>query len=207
MTVNAVVMRPASDMRGGAMDHYMIGTYVVRAGGAGDANEAPRGFIQVTQDLLDLPVSPHFRLGQFLCKQESAWPRYMALREPLILKLETVLQKVNAAGIRADGFTVMSGFRTPHYNAAIGNRTTSSRHLYGGAADIFIDEDGDGRMDDLDRDGRHDRRDAEMLYRLIDGLSREPAPAFVPGGLSAYAANAAHGPFVHVDARGVRARW
>jgi hypothetical protein len=27
------------------------------------------------------------------------------------------------------------------------------------------------------------------------------------GGLSAYRANSAHGPFVHIDARGVRARW
>ena len=35
-------------------------------------------------------------------------------------------------------------------------------------------------------------------------LARHPHLA---GGLSAYPANSAHGPFVHIDARGARARW
>jgi hypothetical protein len=39
-----------------------------------------------------------------------------------------------------------------------------SQHQFGAAADIFIDEDGDGVMDDLDGDGpqRYPRR--EVLY-------------------------------------------
>jgi hypothetical protein len=51
---------------------------------------------------------------------------------------------------------VMSGFRTPRYNKSGGNtggRANLSRHMYGDASDIFVDNDGNGTMDDLNRDG------------------------------------------------------
>lgn len=53
--------------------------------------------------------------------------------------LEFILEKVNAQGYRWETFCVMSGYRTPYYNKAIGN-VRYSRHLWGDAADIFIDE-------------------------------------------------------------------
>jgi uncharacterized protein YcbK (DUF882 family) len=66
----------------------------------------------------------------------------------MLIKLEALLEAANANGWEAKSFYVMSGFRTPYYNSSIGNDTSSSRHLYGGAADIWIDNDGDGQMDD-----------------------------------------------------------
>ena len=42
------------------------------------------------------------------------------------------------------------------------------------------------------------------MVERVRALSPEP---FVPGGMSLYRRNAAHGPFVHVDARGQVARW
>ena len=48
---------------------------------------------------------------------------------------------------------VMSAFRTARTYRSIGNRTIYRRHLYGDAADIFVDADGDGPMDDLNGDG------------------------------------------------------
>ena len=103
----------------------------------------------------------------------------------------------------------MSGFRTPRYNAlgvgAEGGRARASRHMYGDAADVFVDADGNGRMDDLDRDGRVTVKDARLLLAVAEEVEASH-PEFV-GGLSAYPANAAHGPFVHVDVRGTRARW
>ena len=60
------------------------------------------------------------------------------------------------AGLPVTTFRIMSGYRTPYYNRSIGNETRYSRHLYGDAADIYVDEDGDGVMDDLDGDGRAD---------------------------------------------------
>jgi acetyl-CoA carboxylase carboxyltransferase component len=59
------------------------------------------------------------------------------------------LQALNEAGRTVERFVVMSGYRTPFYNAAIGN-VPYSRHVWGGAADIYIDDaPRDGEMDDL----------------------------------------------------------
>jgi len=207
MTLNVFVMVPASEVRDGELNGYRIGSYPSVALRGLDIYRPPRGFIEVTPELVDTAVSPHFTLGQFLCKQESGWPKYLVLRERLLLKLELLLEQANLAGLRCDTFTVMSGYRTPHYNRAIGN-VQYSRHLWGGAADIFIDVDpADGVMDDLDRNGAIDVRDAHVLYHLVDGLHGKPWYAAFVGGLGAYRATAAHGPFIHVDARGFRARW
>jgi uncharacterized protein YcbK (DUF882 family) len=103
----------------------------------------------------------------------------------------------------------MSGFRSPQYNAQgvgpKGGRASHSRHMYGDAADIFVDADGDGVMDDLNHDGKITVDDARVLLAIAERVESEH-PELV-GGLSAYPANGAHGPFVHVDVRGVRARW
>ena len=103
----------------------------------------------------------------------------------------------------------MSGFRTPQYNALgvgrKGGRARDSRHMYGDASDMIVDADGDGCMDDLNHDGRVNLADAKVLFAAAEAV--EAAHPELVGGLSAYPATSAHGPFVHIDARGVRARW
>ena len=101
----------------------------------------------------------------------------------------------------------MSGFRTPLYNGSIGNQSVYSRHLWGGAADIFLDKDGDGVMDDLNRDGHSDFADARIPFDLSERVDLGESPGIRPGGMGTYRRNAVHGPFVHVDARGRSARW
>ncbi len=103
-------------------------------------------------------------------------------------------------------FHVMSGYRTPAYNRSLGN-VRYSQHPLGAAADIFIDENGDGRMDDLNGDGGSDLRDAAVLYRLIDAAAARPEAQGLIGGIGKYRATAAHGPFVHMDVRNGKARW
>ena len=111
------------------------------------------------------------------------------------------------AGYRATTFHVMSGYRTPAYNCSLGN-VRFSKHQFGAAADIFIDENGDGVMDDLNGDGRSDIRDAEVLCRLIDNAAARPeGRGLIGGGLGKYPSTAAHGPFVHVDVRDRKALW
>ncbi|MDF1693503.1 MAG: D-Ala-D-Ala carboxypeptidase family metallohydrolase [Zhongshania sp.] len=200
------VLRPASQIVNGKLKGYQIGSYPSALKGL-ETYKPPAGFIEVTPALEQLLVSPHFRLGQFLCKQQSGYPKYLLLRADLLNKLELLLKTVNAQGIRADSFVVMSGYRTPFYNKAIGN-VTNSRHIYGGAADIFIDvKPVNDYMDDLNGDGLTNLKDAEYLYGIADKLVSHSKHPELMGGVGLYDKTPAHGPFVHVDVRGTPARW
>lgn len=208
MTLNRIVMRAREIADADGINGFILGAYPAEPYRGEMSYLAPQAFIEILPGMEDVALSPHFRLRQFLCKQEGdeVAPRYLVLSERLIVKLEVILEAANARGWRTDGFTVMSGYRTPAYNASLGNGE-NSRHIYGGAADIFIDTDGDGVMDDLNRDGVLDRQDAALLYDLVESLSEEAGEAWLAGGLGEYGPNAWHGAFVHVDERGWRARW
>jgi hypothetical protein len=205
-----IALRPFSDKTGGKIGSYRIGFWpaerrkVARAG-----YENPEGFIEVTPENQDTRISEHFRLRDFLTKgQASVWPKYLVLREDLVDKLELVIADLGARGVAVRRMRVMSGFRTPQYNAGGGNtagRATLSRHMYGDAADVFVDNDGDGRMDDLNGDGRVDTRDAAVILAAVERVER--AHPDLVGGVGVYRATSAHGPFAHVDVRGHRARW
>jgi hypothetical protein len=168
----------------------------------------PAGFVEVTRDNEDARLTPHFRLKQFLCKQEPVgqYPKYVVLEERLLLELEAVLELVNTMGFDVDTLHVMSAYRTPYYNKAIGD-VLYSMHQWGRAADIFIDKDDKFRMDDLNRDSRVDINDSRYLADQIERLLLRPAFRRFEGGIGVYPATSAHPPFVHVDVRGTRARW
>ncbi len=201
IVLNVLVANPFDAASQGALNGFRIGDYRPPNG-----NDPPDGFIEANGDVLDLLVAPGFKLRQFLPHQPGN-PRYLALSEPLVLKLQAVLEEVRMEGIEARTLYVMSAFRTPHYNRAIGNRTEGSRHLWGDAGDVFIDETGDGWMDDLTGDGRGGEADARILYRIAERVEARGEPHVRPGGLGFYRANAVRGPFIHIDARGTRARW
>lgn len=199
-----MVAHPAEHVHEGSLHGYAIGRYRARPASMSAAYEPPLGFVEVRPEDLDVLVSPNLRLGQFLCKQQGE-RKFVVVSPNLVLQLESLLEAVNEAGYPARGLTVMSGFRTPAYNRAIGNTTDFSRHLWGDAADVYVDDDGDGSMDDLNRDGRADTGDARWLAGVAESMM---AAADAPtGGLSVYGPTAAHGPFVHVDARGALSRW
>ncbi len=202
--ITALVMHPATSVENERLNGYRIGTYLAEPLRGDPAYLPPTGFVEVSGDLADLLISPRLRLGQFLCKQPGD-PRYVVVSAPLVEKLEAVADRLEAQQVSPSALTVMSGFRTPAYNRAIGNTTSYSRHLWGDAADIYIDADGDGDMDDLDGNGRSDTGDAHVLAGWIEEVVEHEDVK--PGGLSVYRRNAAHGPFVHVDARGTKARW
>lgn len=207
MTLNVFVMVPLASVQGESLNGYRIGHYPSSPLKGLAIYRPPAGFVEVTPENHRTPVAPHFTLEQFLCKQEGGWPKYVVLRERLLLKLEAILEEVNRRGHRAGTLAVLSGYRTPYYNQAIGN-VRYSRHVWGGAADIYIDESPrDGVMDDLNGDGHIDSRDAAVLYDLIEELYGEPWYSPFLGGLGRYRRTTNHGPFVHVDVRGVRARW
>ncbi len=206
--LESFVMVPSTAVHDGLLNGYRIGQYPKIHHALHAASYAPpRGFVEVTPALKSIPVSPHFTLGQFLCKEAGGYPKYLVLQPRLLLKLELLMDYLNAHGIHADKVHVMSGYRTPWYNAQLGN-VPDSRHTLGDAADVYIDvAPRNGIMDDLNHDGRDDFADSRLLAADVDKVFRNPALDYLRGGVGAYHSTAAHGPFVHVDARGWRARW
>ena len=175
----------------------------------GDGNSRrhnPDAFIELMPEDMERPVSTHLSLGQFLCHIEGRYPQYMVLQLELVDKLEAVLEEVRTSYPEASKVHNISGFRTPIYNASIGNETSFSQHLYGGAADVWIESfPANNLMDDIDRNKRVDVFDGEYLVELVRRVEAR-GDARV-GGASAYRWNRAHGPFVHIDVRGSAARW
>ncbi|MGE0826516.1 MAG: D-Ala-D-Ala carboxypeptidase family metallohydrolase [Candidatus Binatia bacterium] len=206
--VNVFVLVPLDRVEDGYLNGYRIGNYPKTPLRNLPTYTLPRGFVEVTPENETLRVSPHFRLQQFLCKQDGGYPKYLILNARLLSTLEVLLELANKQGYYCQTFTIMSGYRTPHYNRAIGNRTTYSRHLWGDAADIFIDENPqDGKMDDLNQDGVIDYRDAEVMYDLIENAYIPRYQRTFLGGLARYRETSWRGPFIHVDVRGSHARW
>ena len=205
VTLNAFVMVPMPSAA--TIGGFLVGRYESRPLRGDPSYARPTGFIEVTEANRGTPVAPHFTIGQFVSKQTRGFPTYLVLRERLLLKLELLLEEVRSAGLPVSTFRIMSGYRTPVYNRSIGNETRYSRHVYGDAADIYVDEDQNGEMDDLDGDGLVTLDDARTLGLVIEGLSQKSWYQPFEGGLGLYRANTAHGPFVHVDVRGHPARW
>jgi hypothetical protein len=214
--LNLISLRPLSDKQNGRVGLYYIGTWPGEKGKVSapkrapvDRYRPPRGFIEVTQQNADTRVSEHFTLRDFLTHdQASVWPKFLVLEMRNVDKLELVLADLQSRGIDVSGVRVLSGFRTPQYNKGGGNtggRAGLSRHMYGDAADIFIDSNRDGVMDDLNRDGRSTIQDARVISQAVDRV--EAAHPELIGGAGVYSAASGHGPFIHIDSRGYRARW
>jgi hypothetical protein len=205
-----ITVRPFSDKVRGRIGGYAIGDFPwERRGSRGASARTPAGLVEVTPANADLPVSQHVRLRDFLTHDQArVWPKYLALREPLLDKLELVVDELHDMGVAVGRLRVMSGFRTPQYNAqgvGAGGRVSDSRHQYGDAADVYVTDGGRDWMTDLNRDGRVDLRDARLLASAAERV--ESAHPELVGGIGIYPATGAHGPFVHIDVRGTRARW
>ncbi|MGB3626283.1 MAG: D-Ala-D-Ala carboxypeptidase family metallohydrolase [Henriciella sp.] len=198
--VSLFVLEPSKNIdSSGRLNGFRMGQY---------PQDQPKGFIRLDEGYGDIKVSPSFRIGQFLCKQQpDHWPKYLLISTPNLERLEYLLASLNEDGVTdADTFFVMSGYRSPFYNTAIGSAKLS-RHMYGDATDIYVDvAPRDGVMDDLNKDGALNKEDANFLYDYAEELFA--AAGDTPkGGLGSYGSNAVHGPFVHVDGRGRPARW
>ncbi|GJL57801.1 MAG: hypothetical protein NPIRA03_06580 [Nitrospirales bacterium] len=206
MTLNVFVMVPFAHNHE-TLHGYRIGRYQQKPLKNNPTYNRPQGFIEVTETNRSAPVSPHFTLGQFVGKQASGYPKYLLLKERLLLKLEMMLEAFNQEGILTSTLHIMSGFRTPFYNRSIGNQTKYSRHLYGGAADFFVDVDENNYMDDVNQDGKSTITDAIVLADIVKKKARETWYQPFVGGLGIYGPKPHRGPFVHVDVRGFPARW
>jgi hypothetical protein len=207
---SVITLRPATEKVGGRLGLYYIGNWpAARKGQRGVSYAPPGGFIEVTPQNQNTQLSEHFKLKDFLPHdQQNVWPKYIVIDMKMIDKDELVLAELQKVGVNPNGVRVMSGFRTPQYNAGGGDprgRAALSRHMYGDANDIFIDNDGNGQMDDLNHDGRVNIADAKVIQDAVNRVERAH-PSLI-GGCGIYSGTSAHGPFTHIDTRGYPARW
>ena len=198
--ITVAVLVPFTEKLGSTLNGYRIGTYLAERVGATD-RDRPLGFVQIDADQMDLQITKHLRLADFISRDgHETWPRYAALDVRLLDKLELVFAEV--ANLRGSlvpdehlGVSVNSGFRTPLYNRKVRRSAKDSRHQYGDAADIAIDANADGRMTSAD---------TRVVAKAVDKV--EAAHPDLVGGLGLYTSGRTS-PYVHIDTRGRKARW
>lgn len=193
------VLVPFELKLGRSLNGYEIGRYPAEWS-HDETAERPAGFAQVREEQLDLPLTRHLRVRDFITHdQQRQWPRYIAVDPRLLDKVELVLRELaRRQGVEVADYDVRvhSGFRTPVHNAGVEGAARDSRHLYGDAADVAIDADGDGRLTLLD---------AYRVEQAVEWIERvHPELA---GGLGVYSSPRYATPYCHIDARGERKRW
>ena len=202
--VNAFVMIPYDSLdKKGHLNGVKIGKYP-KPIDQFPAFTRPRGFVVTTPDNLDTPVSPRYTLRDFASRTMGGFPKYTVLREELLVKLELLTDLVQSRGHKFDRFQVFSGYRPPASNRRV-RYGRNSAHIYGGAADIVVDGNNDGRLDDLNHDGQSNRKDAKLLASYAEEL--EAMHPELTGGIGWYSRTRSRGAFIHVDVRGKRSRW
>ena len=193
------VLVPFSQKAGATLNGYRIGTYLAEKLGTKQV-ERPTGFVEVASANADLPLTKHFKLSDFITHDDQeTWPRYAAISPKLLDKLELVLSELARrrgsdarVGLRV---AVHSGYRTPSWNL-LNRFAGDSRHQYGDAADVAIDANGDGRFT---------LTDSKLVALAVDAVERD-YPDLI-GGFGLYSGPRYRTPYVHIDARGTRARW
>ncbi|MCQ8882684.1 D-Ala-D-Ala carboxypeptidase family metallohydrolase [Pseudoalteromonas shioyasakiensis] len=197
-----VIVKKPFNANNKQLNNYQIGLYPTPYKGYTQYS-APNGFIEIFEKDLSRQLTPHVQVKNIICKQVSGFPKYLYVNNGGLMMLEELLKFVQSEGIKVSKFAFISGYRTPHYNRSIGNGK-HSRHQYGDAFDLYIDEDSDGRMDDLNGDGKLTVADVDVLYKVFEKFQKQSR---YNGGIGRYRPASHHGGFVHIDNRGFTARW
>ncbi len=192
------VMVPFDRKLGNWLNGYRIGTYLSERIGRQARPEVPLGFVEVRKELLDLPLSKHLKVADFVTHddQDNVWPKYVALNPRLLDKLELILSDLGGAARPELAIDVHSGFRSPSHNREVRRAASDSRHQYGDAADVQIDANGDGKIT---------MTDEIRVMLAVDRVER--AHPDLVGGLGMYMSRRYRTPYLHIDTRGKRSRW
>lgn len=223
LELTLLVMAPFDRSGNGLVGDYPVGIYPNENGSTvssfvenhRDLYAPPKSLILGSPQVQALPVSAHFVLGDFVSPPDRGKPCYLALDPRLLDILEAAIARLQSEwGVpeNAKPMVVLSAFLSPNelmqFKARGVDLALFSRYQYGDAAAIIWDADGDGRMDDLNRDGATNLADAQLLAdRLADvqrrlgifggiGAEEKPKLPYMPDT-----------PYVDIDTRGVSSRW
>jgi hypothetical protein len=122
-------------------------------------------------------LSKHFSADEFRCPSSGE----CKMQASSLIAFEEFRSQVSKFLGKDTPLKILSGYRDPAHNAEIGG-AERSQHTYGRAADVALPK-GLSLAD---------------AYRIADGI-----PAFKAGGVGVYPDDG----FIHLDDRGVRARW
>jgi hypothetical protein len=198
--LTVAVLVPFGEKEGVMLNGYRIGTYLAER--VAGKQQPPEGFLEITERDVDLPISRHLKVGDFLNHDsQDTWPRYAAVSPRLLDKIELVISELARwhGGTTHDvnlALDVHSGFRAPDHNRRIRRAAKDSQHQYGDAADVAIDANGDGKYTSVD----------SRMVGLAVEIVELKHPDLV-GGLGIYTSGHGRTTYVHIDARGRRARW
>ena len=193
------VLVPFSEKERGLLRGYRIGTYLAER--VRGKTPPPEGFLEIGPADVELPITKHLRVGDFLNHdQRGRWPSYAAVNPKLLDKLELVIQEIarwhGDKAVADIDIDVHSGFRAPEHNRRVRRAASDSQHQYGDAADVAIDANGDGRITAID----------SRMVGLAAEIVELKHPDLV-GGLGIYTSGHSSTNYVHIDVRGRRARW
>jgi hypothetical protein len=220
LRLTMLVQHPLEKETRGVIDSYPIGIYPDENSPTASAYVAqhrslyapPKYFVKVTPDTKNLLISEHFRLGDFSPASERDQVHYIALDYRLVDKLEAIIARAQKRGMKVTALKILRAYLSPmeldRMRRAGIVLSGTTRYIYGDAAAIIVDENSDGKMDDLNNDQVVDVKDAQVLADLAEEVERD---THVYGGVGVYGTfeDKQHPatPYVHVDTRGVRSRW
>ena len=193
------VLVPFSEKERGLLRGYRIGIYLAER--VRGKTPPPEGFLEISPADVELPITKHLKVGDFLNHdQKGRWPSYAAVNPKLLDKLELVIQEIarwhGDKAVADIDIDVHSGFRAPEHNRRVRRAASDSQHQYGDAADVAIDANGDGKITAID----------SRMVGLAAEIVELKHPDLV-GGLGIYTSGHSSTNYVHIDVRGRRARW
>lgn len=178
-----------------------------------DIYRPPMWFVKVTPDNKNLHISKHFVLGDFYKKlDQKEESGFISIDPKLIDQLELMTTALDEKGINSGGLIILRAYMTPMEIMKLQRDGVSisdfTRYIYGDGAALIIDNNKDGKMDDLNADGQIDMSDANFLGDIAAEVQKKSKHY---GGIGTYSKPSDEylpdSPYVQIDLRGSYARW
>ncbi len=202
---------PFSMLEDGCLNGFEIGEYPVPEDKDNlKLYKPPQYFYYLDKHVLGCSISKHVQLGELGYDARASLPQYFALDYEVVVALEEMISELERLELPSRVHYIGGGFISPRSNRIRCSKTAAaaslSRHMWGEAVDFIIDEDPkDGIMDDMNHDGTVDVRDAFFIRDLLTRLAEEGR--IKPGGIGVYSPPRNSQVQLHLDVRGVPARW